>query len=92
MPLDLLGFYRTGNHRFGGGVTYHLNPEFEIDTDFADGDIEFDNALGLVIEYDYFFSEGLSAGLRYTSIEYEASDFDEEIDGSYFGLIISFAF
>jgi hypothetical protein len=92
MPIDVLGFYRAGNHRFGGGVTYHLNPEFEIDTDFADGDIEFDNALGWVIEYDYFFSEGISAGLRYTMIDYEASDFDVELDGNHLGLIINFAF
>lgn len=91
LPVDLLGFYRQGSHRFGGGVTYHINPEFEADFDDIDGDfdVDFDNALGLVVEYDYFFTDSVSLGVRYTSIEYEASDFNAEVDGSYFGLLLN---
>jgi hypothetical protein len=91
MPLDLLGFYRAGAHRFGGGLTYHLNPKFDSDFDFAGGDgaADFDNALGAVIEYDYFFNEHISLGVRYTNIKYQLSDIDDDIDGSYGGLMLN---
>lgn len=91
MPIDLLGFYRQGAHRFGGGLTYHMSPEFEADFDSLDDNIsvDFDDALGLVLEYDYFFNDSLSVGVRYTTIEYEISDYSEEVDGSYFGLMLN---
>jgi hypothetical protein len=89
-PIDLLAFYRAGNHRFGGGLTYHMNPEFEIDVDYvADGTVDFDDALGFVLEYDYFFTENLSLGVRGTVIDYEASDVDEEISGNSIGLVFN---
>jgi hypothetical protein len=92
-PLDVLGFYRNGSHRFGGGITYHMNPKYSIDVDNGvSGDVDFDDALGLVVEYDYFFSQNVSLGVRYTDIEYDASDFNETIDGSHFGIIINALF
>jgi hypothetical protein len=91
IPLDFLGFYRVGAHRFGGGVTYHLNPKFDSDFDFAGGDgtVDFDNAVGAVIEYDYFFNESVSLGVRYTNIKYKSADISDDIDGSYGGLMLN---
>lgn len=91
IPLDLLGFYRVGAHRFGGGVTYHLNPKFDSDFDFSggDGSVDFDNALGAVIEYDYFFNKHISLGARYTHIKYKSADIVGDVDGSYGGLMLN---
>lgn len=93
-PVELLGFYSQGPHRFGGGLTYHMNPEFETDFDDFDENvsIDFDDALGWVLEYDYFFSESASLGVRYTDIEYTAPSFSEKIDGSYVGLMFNVYF
>lgn len=91
IPIDFLGFYRTGSHRFGGGVTYHINPKFDSDFDLDNGKqkIEFDNALGAVIEYDYFFNNSLSLGVRYANIKYKSSDISGDVDGSYGGVLVN---
>jgi hypothetical protein len=70
-PLDALLFYRLPKARFGGGLTYHMNPELK-GTGVA-GNIfgKFDNALGLLLQADYSISERHHLGLRYTSIEYK---------------------
>jgi hypothetical protein len=89
-PIELLGFYRMGNHRFGGGATYHINPKFDVDID--DGDnftVDFDNALGFVAEYDYFILRQLSVGVRGTLIKYKSSDIDGDIDGNSIGIVVS---
>lgn len=90
-PIDLLGFYRIGAHRFGGGVSYHLNPTFDSDFDLVNGKqkIEFDNAVGAVIEYDYFFNNSIALGARYVNIKYKSSDISGSVDGSYGGLIFT---
>lgn len=88
-PIDVLAFYRNGNHRFGGGITYHTNPEFEIDVDYIDASVDFDDALGFVAEYDYFFTPNFSLGVRGTLIDYEASDFDDEVSGNSIGVVVS---
>jgi hypothetical protein len=87
-PIDVLAFYRTGNHRFGGGLTYHMNPKFDIDIDYyVDDSIDFDDALGFVVEYDYFFTNNFSVGVRGTLIDYEASDYSDEISGNSIGVV-----
>lgn len=88
-PLDVLGFYRSGSHRFGGGITYHMNPEFEIDVPGAHGTVSFDDAIGGVIEYDYFFTPSISLGLRGTLIDYKSSDVEDSVNGNYVGLMLN---
>ena len=94
VPIELLGFYRQGVHRFGGGVTYHTNSEFESDFDEPDDYISvgFDDALGFVLEYDYLLSDMASLGIRYTNIEYQVSGFSNKVDGSYVGLMFNLYF
>ncbi len=92
-PVDLLGFYNAGNHRFGAGLSYHMNPEFDASLDGYDSiNVDFDNALGAVVEYGYKFSGGFVLGLRYTSIDYSSSKVDGDIDGSNVGLMATFTF
>lgn len=94
IPLEILGFWKQDNFRLGAGLTHHLSPEFEIDIDNSadNGTVEFDDATGLVVQGDYFFSSQFGVGLRYTSVEYENDFSSEKIDGDSVGLIFSYIF
>ena len=83
-------FYRLGRSRMGLGLSYHVNPNFEINLDaYPTTTINFDNALGAVAEWDYM-SRQTYFGLKYTLIDYTADNFT--IDGSSIGLVYGFNF
>jgi hypothetical protein len=75
IPIDFLGFYRTQNWRFGGGVTYHLAPILR-GTGASLGSVEFKDAIGLVGQIDMLFGEHGSIGLRFLKLEYKAKAYD----------------
>ena len=92
-PLELLAFKKMGKFRLGGGLTHHLNPTFEFDLDddtLPKEEVDFDNATGLVIEADYFFTNNFGLGLRHTSIEYKTTN--SKVDGSHTGIILTYTF
>lgn len=66
IPLNALAFYKIGEHRIGGGLTYHMNTQLESDVE----DREFDNALGFCAEYVFQIEKWRIFG-RYTAIEYD---------------------
>ena len=87
-PLEVIQFYNTDLIRIGAGLSYHLSPAVST-SGFASGnDIDFDNALGLVLEVDYKFGEKGYFGGRLTSIEYQESTTGTTIDGSSIGLTL----
>lgn len=63
IPVDVLPFYQSGNHRFGAGLTYHISPQLDID-DF--GTVKFDDAPGFIVEYGY-----KAFSLAYTGVDYD---------------------
>lgn len=71
-PLEAVTFYQLPQFRFGGGLTYHLNPTLEGDGVVSNINMDFDNALGFVLQADYRLDEAIAFGLRYTVIEYES--------------------
>lgn len=71
-PLEALTFYQMTQFRFGGGLTYHLNPSLQGDGAVSNINMDFDNALGFVLQADYRLDEAIAFGLRYTVIEYES--------------------
>ena len=88
-PLEVLQFVRSGQLRFGGGLTYHLNPKLEGDGFFSDVDVEFDDALGGVVQVDFAATENVLFGGRFTFIDYELEAFDaESIDGNSVGFFV----
>ena len=87
--LEALTYYRKGNHRFGGGLSYHANPDFDNDVDDINFQIEFDNALGVIVEYRYVFDDTAAIGFRMVEIDYQW-DGPKTIDGSHVGLTFSF--
>ena len=85
-PIELLQFHKTENWRFGGGLTYHLNPKLEGSGDASHIQADFDNALGYVVEVDYLTNEELMIGVRATFIDYEVNSVS--VDGNSIGLLV----
>jgi len=81
-PIDLILMSQIANISFGAGMTYHLNPEYELDLDGSSGTLPFDDALGTKFELNYHFEQSpqTSMGIEYTSITYDS--FIGERDGS----------
>lgn len=92
LPIDFITFYNKDKHRFGLGGTYHLNTNLEIDLPDLKGDLDFDNALGGVVEYGYSFDKNVIFGVRYVDIAYTIENTSLEIDGSHFGLYVYTSF
>lgn len=92
LPLDLLAFYNIDKHRIGAGLSYHLNPELELEFGGVNIDIDADNAMGLVLEYGNEVADNIIVGLRYVDIEYEFEGSSEKFDGSHVGIYGYFTF
>lgn len=88
-PLEVLGYTNFNKIRFGGGVTYHLNPVVKGSGILA-GKAEFDNALGFVLEAQYRLTDALLVGGRMTMIDYKIDG--ESFDGSSLGMSLTFQF
>ena len=72
LPLDALLFYRMPNFRFGGGLTFHINPTLKGSGDASGLQANYKNAAGVVLQADYMFGEKIKLGLRLTGIKYKA--------------------
>lgn len=90
-PLEVLEFYRTGTWRFGGGISYHMNPQLSGDGVAASlGTVSFDDALGVAGEIDYLTDTGLLIGGRITLIDYEYRN--QIVNGNSVGLSVGYRF
>jgi len=65
-PLDLLALYNIGDNHLGFGLTEHLSPK--LNNDGIGPDASFDNATGVMLQYQYWLF-----GARFTSIRYKVS-------------------
>jgi outer membrane protein with beta-barrel domain len=72
LPLDALLFYRIPNFRFGGGITFHLNPTLKGSGVASGLQANYKNAAGLVLQGDYMFGDKIKLGLRYVGVKYQA--------------------
>ena len=88
VTFDALYGFHFEAHRFGLGASYHIGPEFKGKFDDQPRvTAEFDDALGLVMQYSYAVSPVFHVGLRYTEMDYEINDV--ELDASSFGIFIA---
>jgi len=86
VELDLLAQYHITEQLFlGAGLTRHFG--VELDSSWGDS-IEFDAALGYVVEFGYRFKT-IALSARYTDISYE-NEFLSPIDSSNVGIFIDF--
>jgi hypothetical protein len=93
IPLEALVFYRLEKLRLGGGLTYHVDPKLDGSGVLSSVNVDFDNALGLVLQGDYRFGEHFTLGLRYTGIKYEASaPFSGSVKGNGIGVTAGYRF
>ena len=100
-PLEGLAFYKYGNYRFGSGITYHINPEMDLQ-DINLPVYKFRNAAGLVFEVDYsingWHKQGFMFGARFVLIDYELESVDnfnvngDKLDGNHFGIHANWMF
>lgn len=91
-PLDALVFYRWARMRLGGGLTYHLSPRLKGSGDAAGVNVKLDNALGFALQADYRITEQFTAGIRYTSVEYETSTNPAATKSSGVGITLGMSF
>jgi hypothetical protein len=89
-PLDVLVFYNMQQVRFGGGLTYHLNPKVKTSGFVNDLSVTFDNAVGLVLGADYRLNQNAFLGLRYTSLEYSKNGLTAKSNGA--GIVLGASF
>lgn len=88
VTFDAIYVFHFEAHGFGLGASYHIGPEYKDKTDGQPSiKLEFDDALGLVMQYSYAVSPVFHVGLRYTEMDYEINDV--ELDASSFGIFMS---
>lgn len=86
-PLDALAIYSFDRQHIGFGVTYHFNPQ--LDMNGHGTDVRYHDVAGAILQYQYWLF-----GVRYTYIRYrpETLPGTPSFDGSSLGLFISIAF
>lgn len=76
LPIDIVPYYRSGDHKVGLGLSLHLSPK--VDWDWLAPEQEFDDATGLTLEYAF-----RRFSFSYTDIDYETDT--ETFDASHLG-------
>ena len=89
-PVNALLLYKADGWRIGGGLAYHVNPEYRVEGGSYNYTNEFENALGYLAELRFFFSDKAYVGGRYTNIEYELKNSltGQKIDGRSIGIVL----
>ena len=91
-PWETSIIARLGQFELGGGVIYHLSPEYKLDVGRSSENIDFDNALGYQAQAAYLVKtsvgDGLALGLRYTSIDLEKNRLT--LNGDSVGFFVKF--
>lgn len=91
MTFDALYIINSGPHSFGVGGTMHMSPEYSDNVDgYWPVKVEYEDAVGLLLQYGYHFVPGLELGFRYTDLQYESATSIR--DASSFGIFISNGF
>lgn len=79
-PLDFLLLYNFGQQSIGGGITYHLSPDAEVKVDGKTLTRKMEDAIGLLVEYNYRINDRYVVGARITDIKYKTKDSSREPD------------
>lgn len=90
IPVEFTVRKKFGVHQVGGGLTVHMDPEWELCVNSIGCDTaEFDTAIGFNILYSYNFQKMFLTG-KYTFIQYDITSISVDADG--FGLYFGFRF
>lgn len=88
--FDAVQVFNVNQVSFGVGLTYHMSPEV-TGTGIVSGNLNFDDATGLLFQLGYRLSDRSQIGMRYTNVKYKGSGLPE-YDGSGIGFYFNFAF
>jgi len=102
IPMTAIAMVKKNRWKFGGGLTYHLNPELsgnftgydENNNYFNDSvDDEYKDALGGVVQVQYQFNSAMAVGIKGTLIEYKLKNNSSiTANGSSIGINFSYTF
>lgn len=92
MTLETIYTQHYGLHRVGIGLSCHLDPRYEDEiSDSKKIQLDFDDALGIVIKYGYLVRQpDWHIGVRYTIMDYKIGSV--EVDANSFGIYGSKSF
>lgn len=80
IPFSAIALLKRNKWKFGGGITYHLNPKLTGSfTGYDNNNVYFndavndkyENSIGGIVQIQYQFSEASAIGLKGTLIEYK---------------------
>jgi hypothetical protein len=100
-PLDLILVSRQGNFSLGAGITYHLSPSYEATINGFSTEVDFDDALGFLLQAGVMVTPTMELGARVTMIEYEPAQPTvmfpsltpiDKVDGDSFGIYVTIGF
>ena len=91
VTFDAMLINYLGPHALGVGLTTHLSPEYSDDViGYNPEFIEYDDALGVVLQYSFQFRNGLELGARITDLTYESGSIKQ--DAGSIGIFLSNGF
>ena len=96
LTFDAIYSFQRDRHRFGVGGSYHIGPTYE-DNIFPAWKINFDDSLGLILQYSYSMYNGLQIGARLTNMDYKVRSSNAvpvglTLDAGSFGIFLSNGF
>ncbi|MDQ1814375.1 hypothetical protein RBA41_13760 [Massilia sp. CCM 9210] len=100
-PIEVLGYFHpTEKFRVGGGVRYVAGPKLSGSGYGSGIDTDFDNAVGAVVEGEYFFSQNVGVKLRFVKEEYKdrmsymyrGVIYNDKVKGDHVGIFGNFYF
>lgn len=92
MPIDIDLRYTMDKHRFTGGITKDLSIDFSGSGVLSGVGTTLDSQLGFALQYEYMLDSGIGIGARYTSLKYDVPDYNDTVDASSFGIVMSGSF
>ena len=102
IPFTALALFKSNRWKFGGGLTYHLNPAldgsftgYDQNGDYFHdkADDEYENAVGAVAQMQYRLTRNFSMGVKGTFIEYKLKrDNSVTAQGNTVGVNFSYVF
>lgn len=90
-PIDVLLLKRLGGWKLGGGLTYHLNPEYVDTYSYPSINERFKDSLGVLVELDRDLG-AVYVGGRLTLISYEEISGLYSVNGNSFGVVAGIRF
>jgi hypothetical protein len=92
-PIELLAYYHpNAQWRVGAGARYASSPKLKGSGVGSGVYGKFDNAVGAIVEAEYFYSERMGVKMRVVSEKYKFAYTGESVDGNHVGLLANFYF